>query len=795
MTRPVKWLGFLFAFLVLFAVGLTVLVKTLMTPERIKARILPLAEQTLGREVRLGGVEIGLFSGIRLDAVQVLAKEGNDPLLQADQAVLRYRFWPLLQGRVEVDEVRLETPRITLIRQADGQFNISDLFQPQDDAALRSEPVAPPDDAGGAKNGLDLLISSCVINGGEFTFVDQRINAQAPYRYQISNLDVEATEISSGREFPFTVKARLNGAEFFIDGKADVHGRSGAAAIRLDNLDLTAFLPYFRDEIPGHLGSLKLDLDLTFANRNRDLVGKGKVVLRDIAINLNALPKVPISKARMAVDYDLLYDTAASRLALNSLRADLNGIPLELRGEVAGLDQSPRLDLDVSLNELELRSALNALPDGLVTSLRELDPAGFVTARVTLAGPVDRPMDLIKHGDFQLTNLQGSVGAVRPLLNGRITMEEKELSAENLQLLLGEDAASINFRIPDIFADPIAVTSSVSAERFQVDPLLIKKESPVPSGGQGDLLPAVPPPTVSEEVGPFDLPLRAEGEMRVKQALYQGMTIDDLLLRYHLADNLLTIETLSGQLAGGAFKQSGTVDLSRKGLAYEGRIELSSLSIDALTRLFAPRAQGTVLGALSLATDFKGRGSRVATLRDQLTAEGEFSFVNGRLTATPLTRGFAEILRLDELNELTFRNGSGNYRIRQGRLQLNSRMNGQDLQLAPTGEIGLDGTLALDLGARLSPGLSARLDKKGKIAGYFSDDQGWARLPLKLAGSFDQPRFDFDSTALKKQAGAELQRKLEEKVFKKLDASGVGKEQAEPAKQLMRDALQGLFGR
>lgn len=795
MTRRAKWWSLFLGVLVLLAVGLTLLAKTLITPDRIKARLLPLAEQALAREVRLGDVKIGLFSGIRLGDLQVLEKDGDEPLIRADQAVMRYQFWPLLKGEVVVDEVLLENPRITLIRRADGSLNISDWLQTVEDSDATVEPSPPPvSDDTKEEQGIDLLISRLVVSGGELHFVDYQINAQAPYRYQIENLNVEATDISFEQEFPFSVKARLNGAEFSVDGKTNPKDRAGQAAIQLSNLDMTVFLPYFREQLPGHLGSLKLDLNLSVDAQKQSLSSSGNLTLRDIEVNLNALPKAPIAQARLAVDYDILYDIPAGKLAVNRILADLNGIPLELRGEMTGFKKSPQINLQLILANLELRSALNALPAGLVSALQAFDPAGFVTALVDFAGPVDNPQALLKKGDFQLTNLQGAAAGLRPVLNGRLQLEGKGLKAEKLQLALGEDSALIDLRIPDIFAAPIEITSSVSADRFQLDPLLEKKK-PAEAGGDKASTPTSPPTEVSQEIGPFDLPVKADGEMRIKQAVYQGMLIDNLLLRYRLEKNLLTVETLSGQVAGGAFKQSGTVDLSRKGLAYQGRVELTSLALDTLTRFFAPRAQGTVLGALSLATEFKGRGTRGASLREQLTAEGDFSFMDGRLTATPLTQGFAELLRLDELKDLSFKDGSGNYRIRQGQLHLNGKMNGQDLSLTPTGAIGLDGGLNLDLAARLSPNLSAKLDKKGKVAGYFSDDQGWTRIPLKLGGTLERPRFVFDSGALKEQAGKELRQKLEDKVMEKLDPSETSGEKVEPAKQLMRDALQGLFGR
>ncbi len=128
MKRLGRWLAVIVAVLAVLVITAIILVKVLVTPERIRATVLPLAEQPLHRQVTLGDIRVGLFSGVQLSQLAIAEPKGDETFVAADQVILRYRFWPLLLGRVMIDEVQLVAPRIRIVRQADGRFNFSDLL-------------------------------------------------------------------------------------------------------------------------------------------------------------------------------------------------------------------------------------------------------------------------------------------------------------------------------------------------------------------------------------------------------------------------------------------------------------------------------------------------------------------------------------------------------------------------------------------------------------------------------------------------------------------------------------------
>ena len=788
------------AIVVVLVVTLVVLIKTLITPERVKGWIIPLAQQALNREVQLGDVEVSLFSGIVLKNLLIKEKTGNEAFVAADQVVLRYQFWPLLFTRVVVDEIRLDAPKITLIRQADGSFNFTDLVGGTDETPVNPQtPVAVETNDSTQKKSIDLIVSNVAIAGGELQFVDYAINPKIPYRYKMNELSLRASHISLRQAFPFNIKARLNGSILDIDGNTNLQTRSGRVNLQLSDFDVAAFSPYFRDQLPGKMGALKLNLDLSADGGVESLATRGKILLQNIDITLDALPGAPISDASLALDYDLQVDLANAAVQITRASVNLNGIVLDLSGRVVDYSSTPEIDLMVVLNELDLRAALAAVPRELVKQVEELDPAGTVRARINLAGAVDKPLALLKTGEVSLSGIQASAGDLRPALTGLLSLSGDQVVTDKLKLTLGDNSADISFKASNLFGKPIVVSSLVTSEHFMLDPLLKAGAAPIAGGnGKSGIPGKATGGKQAEEIGPFDLPVKADGEVRIGRTVYQGLNIDNFQMRYRLVDNLLTIETMTGNVAGGTFSKTGTVDLGKKGLVYNAKLNLTSVQAEPIVKVFAPKAAGTVFGGLSLETEISGRGTQPEAIRKSLSGLGKLEVADGRLTGSSLVQGLADFVNLDELRDLHFSQAKGSFTLRDGKILMDSDFTGKEVRMAPNGTIGLDGNLDLNLGARLSPELTAKLDRKGEVAQYFTDQEGWGELPLKIAGTLSRPKFSFDTKVLKskvkEKARNELQKKLEEKVFK-LESKDTDAQANEPAKKMLDDAIKGLFGK
>jgi len=110
--------------LALAALGYGVLlVRRLDTPEFQKA-LLDQAKATVGADVRVKEMDISLLSGVTLSGITIANPAPfTGDFLAAKAFVLRYRLWPLLAGRVEVERLALEKPALTLTMDSRGVFN------------------------------------------------------------------------------------------------------------------------------------------------------------------------------------------------------------------------------------------------------------------------------------------------------------------------------------------------------------------------------------------------------------------------------------------------------------------------------------------------------------------------------------------------------------------------------------------------------------------------------------------------------------------------------------------------
>ncbi|HYC18319.1 MAG TPA: AsmA family protein [Pseudolabrys sp.] len=82
-----------------------------------------------------GKASVSLFPTGSASFADVVLGDGNQPALTAERLTARLRFFPLLVGRVEIADVSLDHPSITIELQANGQSNWSGLIE----ALLRSQ--------------------------------------------------------------------------------------------------------------------------------------------------------------------------------------------------------------------------------------------------------------------------------------------------------------------------------------------------------------------------------------------------------------------------------------------------------------------------------------------------------------------------------------------------------------------------------------------------------------------------------------------------------------------------------
>lgn len=800
--------------LIVGIVGGAILVKVLITPERVRATVIPLAEQQLGRSVALDSIDISLFSGIVLEGLRIKEQDSQQDFISAERALLRYRLWPLLRLQIEVDEITLQQPQISIVRHRDGTFNFSDLLaitdQPTTSPVPAPAPTTEPSAAqtGAAVAAINLSIADLSLKDGQLRFIDNAVAAPLSHEYEINQLQINARALALRQPFPVKLSCNINGAPLALSGELDLMQKSVNADLSLNNLDIAAFSPYFATALPGVLRSLALSTKLQLNAAPTHITSSGNLSLENISLTLDALADAPIADAKFKLDYAAQFKPDTAQLHLSKGDMDYNGVKMKLSGAIRALDTDPTVELELVAQNMSMAAALAALPPALTAGVAQSKPSGAVSLHASLNGLLSEGAAVLRRAQLKLDDLQADAAGFRPHLNGQFILEKDRLYSEDLTLKIGDDVAQMEITALNLFAIPIVMTHTLRAEHFDLDAILAAAATPAVATAKATQPQQEKSPraAVPEELGPFAIPLTLDGSINVGTALYQGIPVTDLSMLYRLQDNVLDISSLSGVISEGTFSQSARVDLRQKGLSYTGKTSLKGVQLDPLVTALDPTSAQTLFGALTLDLNFNGRGTLPDKLKQNLNSTGNMEVTKARISGTQLTQKLAEFLSLAQLRDLRFDLCTAAFDLRKGKAQVEGNFSGTNLRALPKGAIGLDESLNLALNARLSPKLAQELDRKGSIAGYLTDADGWALLPLKVKGTFSAPRISLDEAALQQQVTQEAVDNLKQRLLDKIapvqkPAEGSTTEQNDqpaqndPTRQLIDDAFRGIFGK
>ncbi|KPJ98129.1 MAG: hypothetical protein AMJ60_09375 [Desulfobacterales bacterium SG8_35] len=588
MGKLAKVFGVIILLIFITIAGLVAFVHFYLTDERVKALVIPQAEAALGREVAIGDIKIGLFSGITIQDFLIKETDRQTDFVSTKAFVLSYQLLPLLQKKLIISEIRFDEPAVRLIRNRKGEFNFSSLAvlsdEPQKKKTEKTKP-AP------AAMPLALTINQIKLNKAKIKILDELG-------------EIPAVDATSSAKFNVAM------------------GRSVKDLQYNGSFDFSAAVAY---------GAAQTKLN-----------GKG-----------NISPK----------NMDIVLDT------------DLEGEQVHAEADVKSYMQSPDATISISSKSL------------------------------------------------------------------------------NIDKLLGIVAG-----LPKTQAD--------------------KTQKPQPAKSKsGDIIADSLPPG-----------LVARGTVKVDKAMYKGLSANDFNLAFDLAKGVLTVKELSARAYGGKLDSNMTVDLNQPGLAYDGKLGLQSLQAADFSSALMQKLAGMLTGSLQSGMTFSGAGTTWQQISKVLTADGSFTLTDGGIKGTPVSMSIANLLGLQELNNINYKNISGTFNIVEGgKVKIKTNLTGPDLNAETEGIIGLDGSLDLPLTFHLSPALADKLKSRASFAKYLTDDQGTTTLHLKLAGNLKSPQPTLDMKGVQDQ----LQKSLEKEVIKQLDGSGKDSGQ----KTSPENVIKGLFGR
>ena len=317
--------------------------------DEYKHYLTEVVERETGMKLRLAGpVSVSVLPWIGIEAEDVLIensaefKSFGENLLTVDKAGVELAIFPLLSGRIEVGDIRVEGLKLGLVLDKSGNANWN--FGPGSGKSVGEKTQPPAKEGSSEADGVVVEepeasvawgIDSVSMSNSKISYINEAGNK----KYRFENISLETGSLGIGQD----VSLQFAG-------------------------DVSASFPEFE-------GSVKLNSEFNFKDsRNIEISSlEGKVVSRkgvlgeseaDISLNLAALDGSLIKIGQFALD-------AAETSVTLSGEGNVDNFtftgPLEIKSkprrilEIAGV--APKLGSDSALGELSLNAQLSSVKE------------------------------------------------------------------------------------------------------------------------------------------------------------------------------------------------------------------------------------------------------------------------------------------------------------------------------------------------------------------------------------------------------------------------------------------------
>ncbi|MDR3095552.1 MAG: DUF748 domain-containing protein, partial [Paraburkholderia sp.] len=257
-----------------------------------------IAEQQLSKQldrpVTIGRIGLNPYT-LRLEAdrVHIGERGGQGDFFDVARLVVQASWSSIFRAAPIVDEVRLDSPRATIVRLDAQRFNFSDLVD------KFSKPSEKP-----SSKPAQFSVSNIRVENGQITFDDRLLKEKHVIDRWSLGIPFIATLPSKTNIFVQPMlRARIDGASTLaIDGKTKpfAASRESEVELRLTDLDVPKLLTYSPTKLPVTLKSGKLStnlkLDFVMSGEKPTLRVSGTTDLNDVDATDNA--SAPLFAAR-----------------------------------------------------------------------------------------------------------------------------------------------------------------------------------------------------------------------------------------------------------------------------------------------------------------------------------------------------------------------------------------------------------------------------------------------------------------------------------------------------------------
>lgn len=256
---PMKVLVRIGVGLLLFIVLLLVL-PFLIDLNKYQDQYRPLLEAALNRKIAVRDIRLTLLPNIGARVADFVVQDdptfSSEPFASLASLDVRVSVLPLLTGHVQVDEIALREPAITLVKNRQGQVNVSTMGKQAAPKPDTRAPVPTPSAEGPLKVLARLGLDRVSLTKGQLSYRD--LSAATPTAYTLQELNAQLEHVHLGQ----TATLHLTALVQPLNLPVTVEGTFGPLADTLDLETLHLQLVSGHGASPGASVAVPLTLPL-----------------------------------------------------------------------------------------------------------------------------------------------------------------------------------------------------------------------------------------------------------------------------------------------------------------------------------------------------------------------------------------------------------------------------------------------------------------------------------------------------------------------------------------------------
>jgi AsmA protein len=504
--RPLRIVAYVAAGLIgLIVIGL-VLVVVFVDPNDYRDDIQKLVKEKTGRELTLSGdLKLSVFPWIALEAGAASLGDapgfGPEPFVSIKHARVSVRLMPLLGGKLEVGNLRLDGARIRLITDERGRDNWADLGKTEGEE--KQQPASGATEVPTVA-GLEINDAAVVME-----------NRKEKSRREVRDFNLKTGRLASGEPFDFATDFVLDQdrsltAKVKVAAKVTADLERNVHRLAEPKIDVTVSgAGYPADGVPVEVRAQSLEAD----------IAKELYSLADLTVKTtwksDGLPAAGVPVAFKAKDCNV--NLASQTLELFGL--DANAAGARVTGSLTGAEilDAPTLKGSIKLDPVALR---DWLPKVGVAAPQTTDPN--VLKQLSFAGNLRLTKSSAEVGDIVMkldeTTMRGMVGVA-------------DFAAKALRFDLNVDRIDADRYLPPSSEKPVAKDAKEPPAEIPVD--MLRK-------------------------------LNARGQLTVGEAIFAGMKFTKLRLGVNAREGKARFYPSEASMYGGQYRGDIGIDSTGK---------------------------------------------------------------------------------------------------------------------------------------------------------------------------------------------------------------------------------------